>query len=63
MPMEKIDTIIIGGGLSGIYAAFLMAEKKNPLFCLRPDLAWGAAFYVRSTRAFLPTWGHPGIGP
>lgn len=26
---EKVDTIIIGGGLSGIYAAFLLAAKKK----------------------------------
>lgn len=34
MPTEKFDTIIIGGGLSGIYAAFLMAKKEKSLVLL-----------------------------
>jgi len=32
---EKVDTIIIGGGLSGIYAAFLLAAKKKPFVLLQ----------------------------
>jgi monoamine oxidase len=34
MHTEKFDTIIIGGGLSGIYAAFLMATKKKSFVLL-----------------------------
>ena len=34
MQTEKVDTIIIGGGLSGIYTAFLLAAKQKSLVLL-----------------------------
>ena len=45
MVTEKVDTIIIGGGLSGIYAAFLLAAKEKIFrYYLRPGPVWGAEF-------------------
>ncbi len=50
MHTEEVDTIIIGGGLSGIYAAFLLAAKKTSIVLLearsrlrRPDSKSGAS--------------------
>jgi len=34
MLTETVDTIIIGGGLSGIYAAYLLSQKNKSFVVL-----------------------------
>jgi len=34
MPTEEVDTIIIGGGLSGLYAAYLLYQENKSFVLL-----------------------------
>lgn len=59
---RRIDTIIIGAGLSGIYAASLLAEKINRLSSLKPATASVAEFCAPPIKIMLVIWARLGIG-
>ena len=65
--MEQHDTIIIGAGLSGIYAAFLLAEKGEPFIVLEArDRVGGRILcpaYNGYTADLGPSWYWPEINP
>ena len=67
MLTEKVDTIIIGGGLSGIYAAFLLAAKKKSLVLLEARSRVGGRILSPEHQGFFadlgPSWYWPGINP
>ena len=67
MPTEKVDTIIIGGGLSGIYAAFLMAEKEKSLVLLEARSRVGGRILSLEHQGFFadmgPSWYWPMTNP
>ena len=67
MLTEKIDTIIIGGGLSGIYAAFLLAKKKKSLALLEARSRVGGRILSYEYQGFFadlgPSWYWPMINP
>src|SRR6056297_3320866 len=65
--MEKVDTIIIGGGLSGIYAAFLLAEKIESLVVLEARSRIGGRIASPAHEDFFadlgPSWYWPLMNP
>ena len=65
--MEKVDTIIIGGGLSGIYAAFLLAAKKKSFVLLEARSRLGGRILSSEHQGFFadlgPSWYWPMINP
>lgn len=67
MHTEKVDTIIIGGGLSGIYAAFLLAKKKKSLVLLEARSRVGGRILSPEHQGFFadlgPSWYWPMINP
>ena len=67
MHTEKIDTIIIGGGLSGIYAAFLLAAKKKSFVLLEARSRIGGRILSPEHHGFFadlgPSWYWPMINP
>jgi len=67
MHTEKIDTIIIGGGLSGIYAAFLLAAKTKSLALLEARSRVGGRILSPEHQGFFadlgPSWYWPVINP
>ncbi|SMC72110.1 monoamine oxidase [Desulfocicer vacuolatum DSM 3385] len=67
MHTEKIDTIIIGGGLSGIYAAFLLAEKQKSVVLLEARSRVGGRILSPEHQGFFadlgPSWYWPMINP
>ncbi len=67
MHTEKIDTIIIGGGLSGIYSAFLLAEKKKSFVLLEARSRVGGRILSLEHQGFFadlgPSWYWPMINP
>ncbi len=67
METKKIDTIIIGGGLSGIYAAFLLAAKKKPFILLEARSRVGGRILCPDHQGFFvdlgPSWYWPMINP
>ena len=67
MHREEVDTIIIGGGLSGIYAAFLLAAKKKSLILLEARSRVGGRILSPEHRGFFadlgPSWYWPMINP
>ena len=67
MPMEKVDTIIIGGGLSGIYAAFLLVARKESLVLLEARSRVGGRILCLEHQGFFadlgPSWYWPMINP
>jgi monoamine oxidase len=67
MHTEKVDTIIIGGGLSGIYAAFLLAAKKKSLVLLEARSRVGGRILSPDHQGFFadlgPSWYWPMINP
>ena len=60
MPEEKLDAVIVGGGLAGLAAAYRLAEAgKQVLLLERGDApgsknVTGGRIYVEPLRAFLP---------
>jgi len=38
MPTETVDTLIIGGGLSGMYAAYLLSKRNKSFVVLEGAL-------------------------
>ena len=67
MYREKVDTIIIGGGLSGIYAAFLLAKKKRSLVLLEARSRVGGRILSPEHQGFFadlgPSWYWPMVNP
>jgi monoamine oxidase len=67
MYTEKVDTIIIGGGLSGIYAAFLLAAKKKSFVLLEARSRVGGRILSPEHQGFFtdlgPSWYWPMINP
>ena len=67
MHTEKVDTIIIGGGLSGIYAAFLLAKKNKSFILLEARSRVGGRILSPEHQGFFtdlgPSWYWPMINP
>ena len=67
MHTEKVDTIIIGGGLSGIYAAFLLAARNHSLVLLEARSRLGGRILSPVHQGFFadlgPSWYWPMINP
>jgi monoamine oxidase len=67
MHTEEVDTIIIGGGLSGIYAAFLLAAKKKSFVLLEARSRVGGRILCPEHQGFFtdlgPSWYWPMINP
>ncbi len=67
MHTEKVDTIIIGGGLSGIYAAFLLSAKKKSFVLLEARSRVGGRILSPDHQGFFadlgPSWYWPMINP
>jgi len=67
MHKEKVDTIIIGGGLSGIYAAFLLAPKTKSLVLLEARSRVGGRILSPEHQGFFadlgPSWYWPMVNP
>ncbi len=67
MHTENVDTIIVGGGLSGIYAAFLLAARKQSLVLLEARSRLGGRILCHAHQGFFadlgPSWYWPMINP
>lgn len=67
MNLEKVDTLIIGGGLSGIYAAALLAETQTSFVLLEARSRVGGRILSPSHQGFFtdmgPSWYWPVINP
>ena len=67
MHTETVDTIIIGGGISGIYAAFLLAARKRSFILLEARSRLGGRILSPEHRGFFadlgPSWYWPMINP
>jgi len=65
MPTETVDTIIIGGGLSGIYAAYLLSKRNKPFVVLEARDRIGGRILSLEHREFFsdlgPSWYWPAI--
>ncbi|SLM31083.1 Predicted flavin-containing monoamine oxidase [Desulfamplus magnetovallimortis] len=65
--MEETDTIIIGGGLSGIYSAFLLAARKKSFILLEARSRVGGRILSPEHQGFFvdlgPSWYWPMINP
>jgi monoamine oxidase len=67
MNIQEVDIAIIGGGLSGIYAAFLMAEKTDSLVVLEARPRIGGRILSPEHQGFFadlgPSWYWPMLNP
>ena len=67
MPTEPIDTLIIGAGLSGIYAAHLLAKKKRAFLVLEARERLGGRILCQAHQGYFsdlgPSWYWPDIHP
>ena len=65
--METVDTLIVGGGLSGIYAAFLLSGKNKPVVVLEARERIGGRILSPGHQGFRsdlgPSWYWPAIHP
>ncbi len=64
---ERVDTIIIGGGLSGVYAAFRLAAETQSLVLLEARSRVGGRILSPEHQGFFadlgPSWYWPTINP
>jgi monoamine oxidase len=64
---QTSDTIIIGGGLSGLYAAYLLTQKKLPFVILEARSRMGGRILTGKHQDFFPdlgpSWYWPEINP
>jgi monoamine oxidase len=67
MPTETVDTIIIGGGLSGIYAAYLLSQRNKSFVVLEARGRIGGRILSREHQGLFsdlgPSWYWPAINP
>ncbi|BBO68284.1 hypothetical protein DSCA_22140 [Desulfosarcina alkanivorans] len=67
MPTETVDTLIVGGGLSGIYAACLLSRKKRSFVVLEARGRVGGRILCPAHQGFCsdlgPSWYWPAIHP
>jgi len=67
MHTEKIDTIIIGAGISGIYVASLLAEKRESFVVLEARNRVGGRILSPDYKGYFtdlgPSWYWPEINP
>ncbi len=67
MYTEHVDTIIVGGGLSGIYAAFLLAARTKSLVLLEARSRVGGRILSPEYQSFFtdlgPSWYWPMMNP
>ncbi|MEE4609185.1 MAG: FAD-dependent oxidoreductase [Desulfobacteraceae bacterium] len=67
MHTETVDTIIVGGGLSGMYAAFLLAPRRPSLVLLEARSRVGGRILCPAYRGFFtdlgPSWYWPAMNP
>jgi len=65
MHMQTVDTLIIGGGLSGIYAAYLLCQRDKPLVVLEARGRLGGRILSPEHQGFFsdlgPSWYWPSI--
>ncbi len=67
MNLQTVDTLIIGGGLSGIYAAYLLAQKNQSFVVLEARDRLGGRILSPEHKGFFsdlgPSWYWPEIHP
>jgi len=67
VPVETVDTVIIGGGLSGIYAAYLLSQRNNLFVVLEARERSGGRILCPEHQGFFsdlgPSWYWPEIHP
>jgi monoamine oxidase len=67
MSPKKLDTVIVGGGLSGIYAAYLLAQKEKTFALLEARERLGGRILSPEHRGYHvdlgPSWYWPEIHP
>jgi monoamine oxidase len=67
MTVETVDTLIVGGGLSGIYAAFLLSRKNKSVVILEARERIGGRIFSPEHQGFHadlgPSWYWPAIHP
>jgi monoamine oxidase len=67
MPTETVDTLIIGGGLSGMYAAHLLCQKNKSFVLLEARDRMGGRIFSPEHQGFFPdlgpSWYWPDVNP
>jgi monoamine oxidase len=67
VPVETVDTIIVGGGLSGIYAAYLLSLRNHSFVVLEARDRLGGRILCPEHHGFFPdlgpSWYWPEIHP
>jgi len=67
MPTETVDTMIIGAGLSGIYAAYLLSQRNKSFVVLEARERIGGRILCPEYQGFFsdlgPSWYWPAIHP
>ncbi len=67
IPTEKVDTLIIGAGLSGIYAAYLLSQRNESVVVLEARERIGGRILSVNHQGFFsdlgPSWYWPAINP
>ncbi len=67
MPMEDTDILIIGGGLSGLYAAYLLSQQKKSFTLLEARSRVGGRILSTEYKGYFsdmgPSWYWPEINP
>lgn len=67
MPVETFDTLIVGGGLSGVYAAYLLSRTKASFLVLEARKRIGGRILCSEYQGYAtdlgPSWYWPEIQP